>query len=124
MSVIPQTPRASGGLCPTGPTTIFIEVTRTIYPIYQQGMQRPTTVKPPPVPWADPGFVVRGASNPQSFRGALPHWAHYQGSALDPLGTLSGLQTPRLLTPPLTTNPGSAPGYYSSSPSSRLLLRC
>ena len=32
-----------------------------------------------------------------------------QGSALDPLGTLSGPQTPRLLTPPLTTDPGSAP---------------
>ena len=30
-----------------------------------------------------------------------------QGSALDPLGTLSGPQTPR----PLTINPGSAPGY-------------
>ena len=35
--------------------------------------------------------------------------AHYYGSVLDPLGTLSGPQTPRLLTPPLTTNPGSAP---------------
>ena len=39
-------------------------------------------------------------SNPQSFRGALPPWAHYQGSVLDPLGTLSGPQTPRILTPP------------------------
>ena len=34
----------------------------------------------------------------------------YQGSTLDQLGTLSGPQTPRLLTPPLTTNPESAPG--------------
>jgi hypothetical protein len=49
------------------------------------------------------------SQTPQSFRGALPPWAHYHGSVLDPLGTLSGLQTPRLLTPPLTTNPGSAP---------------
>ena len=35
--------------------------------------------------------------------------APYQGSTLDQLGTLSGPQTPRLLTLPLTTNPGSAP---------------
>jgi hypothetical protein len=42
---------------------------------------------------------------------ALPPWAPYQGSTLDQLGTLSGPQTPRLLTPPLTTNPGSAPEY-------------
>jgi hypothetical protein len=42
---------------------------------------------------------------------ALPPWAPYQGSTLDQLGTLSGPQTPRLLTPSLTTNPGSAPGY-------------
>jgi hypothetical protein len=49
------------------------------------------------------------SSTPQSFQGALPPWAHYQGSAHDPLGTLSGPQTPRLLTHPLTTNPGSAP---------------
>jgi hypothetical protein len=52
MSVIPQTPRASGRLGIPGPPTVA-------------------------VPW-----------------------------------TLSGPQTPRLLTPPLTTNPGSAPGYY------------
>jgi hypothetical protein len=42
---------------------------------------------------------------------ALPPWAPYQGSTLDQLGTLSGPQTPRLLTPPLTTNPGSASDY-------------
>ena len=46
---------------------------------------------------------------PRASGGLCPPWAHYQGSALDPLGTLSGPQTPRLLTPPLTTNPGSAP---------------
>jgi hypothetical protein len=40
-----------------------------------------------------------------------PPWAPYQGSALDPLGTFSGSQIPRLLTPPLTTNPRSAPVY-------------
>ena len=39
----------------------------------------------------------------------------YQGSALDPLGTLSGPQTPRLLRPPLTTNPGSAPVHLAMS---------
>ena len=38
--------------------------------------------------------------------------APYQGSTLDQLGTLSGPQTPRLLTPPLTINPGSAPDHY------------
>jgi hypothetical protein len=42
--------------------------------------------------------------------GGLAPLVPCQGSALDPLGTLSGPQTPRLLTPPLTTNPGSAPG--------------
>ena len=42
--------------------------------------------------------------------GGLCPWAPYQGSTLDQLGTLSGPQIPRLLTPPLTTNPGSAPG--------------
>jgi hypothetical protein len=42
--------------------------------------------------------------------GGLAPLVPYQGSALDTLGTLSGPQTPRLLTPPpLTTNPGSAP---------------
>ena len=47
------------------------------------------------------------------LQGALPPWAPYQGFTLDQLGTLSGLQIPRLLTPPLTTNPGSAPDYSS-----------
>jgi hypothetical protein len=32
--------------------------------------------------------------------GALSPWALYQGSTLDQQGTLSGPQTPRLLTPP------------------------
>ena len=36
-------------------------------------------------------------------------WALYQGSALDPLGTLSGPQPPSPTHAPLTTNPGSAP---------------
>jgi hypothetical protein len=47
------------------------------------------------------------------LRGGGGGWAPYQGSVYDPLGTLSGPQTPRLLTPPpLTTNPGSAPGWH------------
>jgi hypothetical protein len=46
--------------------------------------------------------------------GGLPSWAPYQGSTLNQLGTLSRPQTPRLLTPPLTTNPGSAPAHYPS----------
>jgi hypothetical protein len=49
---------------------------------------------------------------PQTHRasgGAWPSWAPYRGSALDPLGTVCGPQTSRLLTPPLTTNSGSAP---------------
>ena len=39
---------------------------------------------------------------PQSSRASrgLRPWAPYQGSALYPLGTLSGPQTPHLLTPP------------------------
>jgi hypothetical protein len=37
----------------------------------------------------------------------------YQGSSLDQLETLSGPQTPRRLSSPLTQNPGSAPGIYS-----------
>jgi hypothetical protein len=51
---------------------------------------------------------------PELRRGALPPWAPCQGSVYDPLRTLSGPQTPRLLTPPLTTNPGSAPRTSSS----------
>jgi hypothetical protein len=49
---------------------------------------------------------------PKDSGGLCPPWAPYQGSTLDQLGTLSGPQTPRLLTPPLTTNPGSAPVDY------------
>jgi hypothetical protein len=50
---------------------------------------------------------------PEVPRGFVP-LVPYKGSALDPLGTLSGPQTHRLLTPPpLTTNPASAPGYGS-----------
>jgi hypothetical protein len=47
---------------------------------------------------------------PQTSRATRGLWAPFQGSALDPLGTLSGPQSPRLLNPPHTTNPGSAPG--------------
>ena len=32
----------------------------------------------------------------RSLRGASPPWSPYQGAALDPLGALSGPQTPRL----------------------------
>ena len=47
---------------------------------------------------------------PPELPGGFAAWAPYQGSALDPLGTLSGPKTPRLLTPtPLITNPGSPP---------------
>jgi hypothetical protein len=46
---------------------------------------------------------------PRASGEALPPWAPYHGFALDQLGTLSGQLTLRLLTPPLTTNPGSAP---------------
>ena len=56
---------------------------------------------------------------------ALPPWAPYQGSTLCQLGILSGPQTPRLLTPPLTTNPGSAPGnnpLYNPYPGGRFRL--
>jgi hypothetical protein len=50
---------------------------------------------------------------PRASGGFAPG-APYKGSNLDQLGTLSGPQTPRLLTPPpLTTNPGSAPDYYA-----------
>ena len=41
--------------------------------------------------------------------GASPPGAPYQGSALDPLETFGGPQTPRRLSSPLTQNPGSAP---------------
>ena len=37
---------------------------------------------------------------PPELPGGLAPWALYQGYALDPLGTLSGPQTHRLLTPP------------------------
>ena len=48
-------------------------------------------------------------SEPRSLWGAWPPGAPYQGSALNPLETLSGPQTPRRLSSPLTQNPGSAP---------------
>ena len=48
--------------------------------------------------------------SPELQGGFATPCAPYHGSTLDQLGTLSGPQTPRLLTPPLTTNPGSAPG--------------
>ena len=43
--------------------------------------------------------------------GALPPWPPYQGFALDPLGALSGPQTPRpiILHPPILI-PGYGPG--------------
>jgi hypothetical protein len=40
--------------------------------------------------------------------------APYQGSVLDLLETLSGPQTSRRLSSPLTQNPGSAPGCLNS----------
>ena len=46
---------------------------------------------------------------PQTPRASVP----YKGSVRDPLGTLSGPQNPRIPTPPLTTNPGSASGSYA-----------
>jgi hypothetical protein len=49
--------------------------------------------------------------NPGAFGGALPPVVPYQGSALNPLETLGGPQTPRRLSSPLTQNPGSAPDY-------------
>ena len=42
--------------------------------------------------------------------GALPPWAPTRALPTTSWGTLSGPQSPRLLMPPLTTNPGSAPG--------------
>ena len=53
---------------------------------------------------------------PRASGGLSPTCALYQGSALDPLGTISGPQNPRLLTHPLTTNPVSAPGIHLLSP--------
>ena len=52
---------------------------------------------------------------PQTLRASrgLRPLAPYQGSALDPLGTLCGPQIPRPLTLPLTTNPRSAPDHPS-----------
>ena len=46
--------------------------------------------------------------NPGASGGDSPQ-GPYQGSALNPLETLSGPQTPRRLSSPLTQNPGSAP---------------
>jgi hypothetical protein len=43
---------------------------------------------------------------PRASGGFAP-CASYKGSNLDQLGTLSGPKTPRLLTTPLITNPGS-----------------
>ena len=50
----------------------------------------------------------------RASRGALPPWPPYQGFALDPLGALSGPQTPRpiILHPPFLI-PGYGPGYDS-----------
>ena len=58
---------------------------------------------------------------PRASGGKAP-LAPYQASTLDQLGTLSGPQTPRLLTPPLTTNPGSAPDNNSLNESHNLAI--
>jgi hypothetical protein len=50
---------------------------------------------------------------PRASGGFAP-CASYKGSNLDQLGTLSGPKTPRLLTTPLITNPGSAPVHHIS----------
>ena len=47
----------------------------------------------------------------KSFLNTQKPGAPYHGSALDPLETLGGPQTPRLLSSPLTQNPGSTPGW-------------
>jgi hypothetical protein len=52
--------------------------------------------------------------------GGLCPLGPYQGYTLDQLGSLSGPQTPRLLTPLLTKNPGSVP---VSNPTNRLFLQ-
>ena len=52
-----------------------------------------------------------------------PPGAAYQGYALDPLETLSGPQTPRRLSSPLTQNPGSAPVGLSSTSKDFLTLQ-
>ena len=60
-----------------------------------------------------------------SFRGGgggLRPRGPYQGFDLDPLETLSGPQTPRRLSSPLTQNPGSAPGNATVRPSFRNIL--
>jgi hypothetical protein len=47
-------------------------------------------------------------SKPRSFRGDFAPRGPLQGLCPDPLETLSGPQTPRRLSSPLTQNPGSA----------------
>ena len=56
---------------------------------------------------------VLNTQNPElPGRGGAPPGVPYQGSALYPLKTLSGPQTPRRLSSSLTQNPGSAPDGY------------
>jgi hypothetical protein len=50
-----------------------------------------------------------------------PPWAPYQGSTLDQLGTLSGPQTPRLLTPPPNHKSWIRPWSFVSLPHIRYL---
>ena len=49
-----------------------------------------------------------GRSAPHGLR---PPWAPYQGSAYDPVGDSMRSPDPSPTHAPLTTNPGSAPGY-------------
>ena len=47
---------------------------------------------------------------PQELRGGYPPGPPTRALSWNRWGTLSGPQTPLLLTPPLIPNPGSAPG--------------
>ena len=63
---------------------------------------------------------VCNSSNPRASGGLSPP-GPLPELCLGPAGDLKRSPTPRLLTPPLTTNPGSAPGNYREIPSWEIL---
>jgi hypothetical protein len=131
MSVIPQTPRASGGLSPPRASTralLCYSDSRNLWTVMRAGGLAPSNLIQPTIslemPVPSQGHYVFTVFRLLTDFVCLYNYEFWlslckivRSSVIlllplfDPLGTLSGPHTPRLLTPPLTTNPGSAPDF-------------